>query len=188
MKYIVILPVFIPYLILCFTFPLIKFGKIKKSKGLKIYICKDAIHSDFIFCAKDVKDLFNTNKKYIKIGWGDRKIFLETQNWNNLKLKDLFFAFFGLNESVLRIEKLDELNNCKAIEIDENQLEIIKEYIKKSHNNRLINKKENYYQNGDYYESDLNYNCINTCNNWVNKALRKAKISNRIWCPVSYWL
>ena len=84
MKFIILFPLLIPYLILCFTLPLIKFGKIKKGKGIKVYIAKDLIHSDFIFLSKDVEDLFPCDKKYIKIGWGDRKIFLETKTWNDL--------------------------------------------------------------------------------------------------------
>lgn len=181
-------PLFLIYLTLCFIIPIIKLGKIEKNTGLKIYIIKDLVHSDFVFLANDVNDLFYSKSKYIKIGWGDRKIFLETQSWKDLKIKDFLYAFFGLNKTVLRIQHLDELPICKTIELDQNQLEIIKEYIKKSHNNKIIEKKENYYQNGDFYESELRYNCINTCNNWLNRALRKAKISNIIWCPISYWV
>lgn len=182
------LPLFLIYFFLCFIVPIIKIGKIKKGKEIKIYIYKDFIHSDFIIESDLVKDLFPKNKKYIKIGWGDRKIFLETQSWKNLKIKDFLYAFFGLNQTVLRIEQFDELPICKTIEIDQHQLETIKEHIRKSHNNKIIDKKENYYQNGDFYESNLKYNCINTCNNWINTGLRKAKISNRIWCPLSYWV
>ena len=188
MKFIILFPLLIPYLILCFILPLIKFGKIKKGKGVKIYIAKDLIHSDFIFLSKDVEDLFPTDKKYIKIGWGDRKIFLETKTWNDLKIKDFIFAFFGLNHTVLRTEFLENLPKCKSIEISIEQLEIIKNYIKKSYNGKIIQKKESYYQNGDYYESNLNYNCILTCNNWINQALRNAKISNIFWCPITYWI
>ena len=132
--------------------------------------------------------MFETQKKYIKVGWGDRKIFLETQSWTNLKIKDFLFAFFGLNSTTLRIEHLEELPSCKIININQNQLNVIKNHIKKSHNGKLIKKKKEYYQNGDFYESNLNYNCITNCNNWVNVGLRLSKISNRIWCPITYWI
>jgi hypothetical protein len=182
------MPIIIPYLFFCFTLPLFKFGKIKKSKGSKIYITKDLIHSDYVFNSKDMKDLFDCDKKYLKVGWGDRKIFLETKNWNNLRLKDLIFAFFGINKTVLRTECLENLPKCKFIELDVEQLKIIKKHIKDSYNKNLIKKNKNHYPYGNYYESDLNYNCVNTCNNWINQGLRKAKITNRIWCPLSYWL
>ena len=97
------LPLFLIYLILCFTLPLFKIGEVKKEKGKKIYITKDLIHADYVFLSKDIKDLFPSEKKYVKVGWGDRKIFLETKSWNELKLIDFMMAFFGLNKTVLRI-------------------------------------------------------------------------------------
>ena len=190
MKFIILLPIFIPYLLLSFIIPLFKFGKIKKGKGVKMYISKDLIHSDYIFNSKHITELFpHTKEKYIKVGWGDKKIFLETQNWNDLKLNHVTSAFFGLNKTVLRIEGLNKLpNKYKKIEINHQQLEILKKHIKNSHNGKLIKKKKEHYQFGDYYESNLQYNCITNCNNWVNYGLRLAQISNRIWCPLSYWI
>ena len=182
-------PIFLIYLILCFTLPLLKVGEIKKGKGNKIYITKDLIHADYVFFSKDVKDLFPSDKKYVKVGWGDRKIFLETKSWNELKLIDFMMAFFGLNKTVLRIEYLDDLPfDSKPLEINERQLNVIKIHIKNSYNGKLIEKQKEYYQIGDYYESNLKYNCFTNCNNWVNYGLRLAQVTNRIWCPITYWL
>lgn len=169
--------------------PLLKIGYVKKGKGINLYIAKDPIHADYVFFAKDIKDLFPTDKKYVKIGWGDRKIFLETKEWKNLKLIDFMMAFFGLNKTVLRVEHLDEIPaSSKLIEIDERQLQVIKIHISDSHNGKLIKKKKEYYQIGDYYESNLKYNCFTNCNNWINYGLRLAQVTNRIWCPITYWL
>lgn len=187
--FIFLIPLFLFYLILCFIFPVFKIGKIIKGKGIKIYIFKDYIHSDYIFESILFKDVFNCKDKFIKIGWGDRKIFLETKSWNDLKLIDFIQAFFGLNETVLRIQFLEKLpENLKEIEINKNQLEILKKHIKNSNNGRTIDKKETYFQDGDYFESELKYNCITNCNNWINYGLRLAKVSNRIWCPLTFWI
>lgn len=183
------LPLFFLYLILCFTIPMIRVGYVKHKKGKKLYICKDAIHSDYVFESNDMKDMFEPKDKYVKIGWGDRKIFLETKSWDKLKLIDFMMAFFGLNKTVLRVEFLNEIpKNSKEINIDELQLEVLKIHIKDSNNGKLIKKKKEYYQIGDYYESNLRYNCITNCNNWINQGFRLAQITNRIWCPITYWL
>jgi len=182
-------PLFLIYVILCFTIPFIKYGEIKKGKGINIYIVKDAIHADYVFNFEDVNDLFPSEKKYVKVGWGDRKIFLETKEWEELKIKDFLFAFFGLNKTVLRVENVDSIpSNSRIIEINQEQLNIIKNHIQKSYNNKLIKKEKNYYQKGNYYESKLKYNCITNCNNWVNSGLKLAKITNRIWCPITFWI
>jgi len=182
-------PIIFIYLILCFTIPLLRVGEIKKGKGLKMYIVKDAIHSDFLFEAKLWSDVFPLKNKYIKIGWGDRKIFLETKTWSEVKIINLITAFFGVNKTCLRVEFLESIpTNSKELEIDENQLEILKTYVDQSYNKKIIKKKPNYCQSGEYYESNLKYNCVTNCNNWINRGLFVARITNRIWCPIPFWI
>lgn len=183
------IPLFVFYFICCFIFPLIKIGKNKTGGNIKIYILKDAIHSDYIFESILLDDLFPNNKKFTKVGWGDRKIFLETNSWKNLKIKDFLFAFFGLNETVLRVDFLEEIpKKLKKINVSYEQFLEIKKHIICSYENKKIEKKHSYFQIGDFYKSNLKYNCVTNCNNWINQGLRKAKASNRVWCPLSFWL
>lgn len=187
--FITCLILFIFYIPICFIIPIIKFGKIKKGFGEEIYIIKDHIHTDYIFESSYFKNHFNSESKYLKIGWGDRKIFLETKEWESLNYKNVLFAFFGMNTSVLRVEPIDYLpNNNKKINLSKDQLDVLVDHVISSTNKVLIEKKEEYYQHGNYYESKLNYNCFTNCNNWVGLGLRKANISNRIWYPLSFWI
>ena len=187
--FLLLLPALALYFVFCFTIPLIKINKIKNQKGIKFWTIKDKIHADYLFESIHFIDTFPTDKKYISVGWGDRKIFLETKSWGELRIEDFIKAFFGLNGTVLRVDYFDELPPNKQIkEFEVENLDDIKKHIKKSHTNNLIKKQENFYQIGDYYESKLQYNCIMTCNNWINIGLRKSFCSNRIWCPISYWL
>ena len=182
-------PVFILYLFLCFLIPIFKIGKVKKRKGKIFYITKDTIHADYVFESNSVSDLFPTDMPYTKIGWGDRKIFLETQKWSELKFVDFVFAFLGRNRTVLKVEFLKQIpENSKKIHADDEQLNIIKLHIQDSNNGKKIKKKETYFQKGNYYESDLRYNCIKNCNNWINSGLRSAQINNRFWCPLTFWI
>jgi uncharacterized protein (TIGR02117 family) len=180
---------FIIYLPFCFIIPIIKFGKTKKGYGEEIFVIKDHIHTDYIFESKCFKEHFSYKSKYLKVGWGDRKIFLETKDWGSLNYKSVLFAFFGMNNSVLRIEEINCVPNySKKITMNKRQLNTLVNYIMNSTNKNLIEKKEEYYQKGDYYESNLSYNCITNCNNWINSGLRAAQKSNRIWCPLSFWI
>ena len=185
-------PIFLFYLISCLFLPLIRGGKIEKSSGKgKIFVIKDAIHSDYVFESKDWINVFKTNKKYVSIGWGDRSIFLETQKWADLKIENFIKAFFGLNKTVLRVKFFDEIPKEKKLKqfvINKKQLNILKKYITNSYNKQKIKKESWHYQEGDFYESSLAYNCITNCNNWVNVGLIKCGLSNRLWCPLSFWI
>lgn len=187
--FIICVPIFVLYFLICLIFPWIKFGKTKTGGKITIHIVKDNIHSDYIFESKFFKDVFKTKKRFVKIGWGDRKLFLETKAWKDLKLKDFLFAFFGMNESVLKVEFLENLpKNKTTIKVTEQQLDIIKNHILNSFEKQIIEKKSSYVEKGDFYKSNLQYSCLTNCNNWINEGLLKAKISNRLWCPLSFYL
>lgn len=192
MKYIFFIlsfPLFLTYLLLCFIVPIVKFGKRENIKtGKTFYVIKDNIHADYLFLSEDL-DIFKTKKKYTIIGWGDRKIFLETQSWSGLKLEDFLKAFYGLNKTVLRVEFTNKIPKNKIVkEFKTKNLDKLIHHIKNSFINKKIRKKKEYYQKGEFYESNLNYNCFTNCNNWVNWGLRKCSSSNRIWCPLSFWI
>lgn len=181
------LPIFFIYIVVGSILSLIKIREVEKGNGFKLYVSKDLIHSDYIFEADSLKEFFPTNNKFIKVGWGDRKIFLETKEWKDLKIVDFLTAFFGLNTTVLRVEYIDEVPmNSKELDINERQLSVLKTHIRESFYGSPIEKKPNYYQKGDYYKSKLRYNCITNCNNWINYGLYMAKLTGRIWCPFSF--
>lgn len=190
--FLVLSPIFLIYGAFCLVLPLVKFGKINKKTGKsKVFIIKDKIHSDYVFESKHWKNVFKTNKKYVSIGWGDRSIFLETQKWENLKIENFIKAFFGLNKTVLRIDFFDEFPKNKTLKtfiVNKKQLNILKKHVIGSYNKQKIKKESWHYQIGDFYESNLTYNCITNCNNWINNGLRKCGLSNTIWCPLSFWV
>lgn len=181
------IPIFVLYILFCLFIPFIRFGK-KQNKGRIFYIIKDNIHADFLFNAELLKDVFYTDKKYIIVGWGDRKIFLETKEWKDLKLENFIKAFYGLNSSVLRVQFTNKIPKNKKIKIYKTKyIKNIKKFIKKSFNKKIKKKKE-YNTIGEFYESNLKYNCITNCNNWINMGLRECYVSNKIWTPLSFWI
>jgi len=180
-------PLFVAYFMLysiARTFPV---GEKKLGTGQDIHISSDLIHSDYVFKSEQIKSLFPTNKRFVKVGWGDRKIFLETKRWQDLKLLDFLGALFGMNETVLRVEYLNELpKNSKRIQMDDRQLEIVLIHIKESFFREKIENKPSYFPKGEYYKSNLRYSCIKNCNNWVNYGLYLGKVTNVVWCPFSF--
>jgi hypothetical protein len=182
-------PLILAYLAICFTVSFVRVGEEMPGKGVKFYIAKDLIHSDYLFESQMWEEMFEPKGRYIKIGWGDRRIFLETKTWADLNATGFLTAFFGLNKTVLRVEFLENVpNNSKPMEIDEMQLAVIKEHVKSSFKGKPIEKKPTHCQTGCYYESDLKYNCFTNCNNWVNYGLYLGRATNRIWCPFSFWV
>lgn len=120
---------------------------------------------------------------------GDRRIFLETRTWGELRLGDFLRAFFGLNQTVLRVEFLDVVPvGAREYLVGGEQLEVLRGHISSSYFGPPIGRRPGDYQGGVFYESGLSYNCVTNCNNWVNLGLRKAGLTNRVWAPLSFWI
>ena len=185
------LPIFLIYIFACLLSPLLlRFGSVRRGRGVKMFVARDIIHADYLFKSELWGDVFGDFSAYVKIGWGDRKIFLETKTWSDLKPADVVRAFFGLNRTVMRVEFVDEIpDGSKEFEIDAWQFEQIKNHILRSRNSEVpIERCASDYQGGEFYTSDLNYNCVTNCNNWVNRGMLLAGVTNRLWCPISLFL
>jgi uncharacterized protein (TIGR02117 family) len=164
-----------------------RFGRTKRGEGKTIWIVGDFIHSDYLFRSEDITE-FGAEKDYVKVGWGDRRIFLETRTWGELKLQDFLRAFFGLNSTVLRVEFLDSVpEGAKEVGMNTEQLNAVRNHVVRSFFGFPLKRRPEDYQGGVFYESDLRYNCVTNCNNWVNRGLYKAGTTNRIWRPLSLW-
>lgn len=145
------------------------------------------IHSDYLFPSGEFPE-FTSDKGYVKVGWGDRRIFLETRTWGELRLGDFLRAFFGLNPTVLRVEFLDAVpEGARRVEMGAEQLETVKSHVRRSYRGGPIERRPCDYQGGVFYDSDLRYNCVTNCNNWVNRGLWLAGVTSRVWSPLSFW-
>ena len=180
------LPLILFYLLLALLSPLMRFGRIRGGGDRRIYVVGDLIHSDYVFPSWVFPE-FQTDREYVKVGWGDRRIFLETRTWGELRLVDFLRAFFGLNTTVLRVEFLDVVPvGARIYLVDLEQLSTLKEHVKSSYGGNPIGRRHGDYQGGVFYESGLGYNCVTNCNNWVNLGLRRASLTNRVWAPLSF--
>lgn len=181
------LPFILFYLLLALLAPLMRFGRIRRGGDQRVYVTVDLIHSDYVFLS-GVFPEFSTDKKYVKVGWGDRRIFLETRTWGELRLEDFLRAFFGLNSTVLRVEFLDSVpDGARVHQVDLGQLELLRGHIRGSFFGDPLDRRPCDYQGGVFYALDLTYNCVTNCNNWVNLGLRRAGLTNRLWAPLSFW-
>lgn len=185
--FLLFLPLIPLYLLLALLSPLMRFGRLERGTGCRIHIVGDMIHSDYLFESEEFPE-FGAEKKYIKVGWGDRRIFLETRTWGELRFGDFLRAFFGLNPTVLRVELLEGFPvGSREIEMGRGQLEALKAHVRGSFSGPPIERRPEDYQGGVFYGSGLRYNCVTNCNNWVGLGLRRAGVSNRLWTPLSFW-
>ncbi len=171
--------------------------------AIDIYLITNGFHSDIVVPIKtDVFDWENiikfdhivskdTTFKYIAFGWGDKKFYINTPLWSDLKFSIAFQALFCLNPSAIHVTfftYMFESEECIKIPISrQNYLRLI-EYIK---NDLIFDRNGNlqlianlHYDNNDaFYESKGSFTLFYTCNTWVNEALKYSNQKACLWTP-----
>ncbi|QXU40880.1 TIGR02117 family protein [Pedobacter sp. D749] len=171
-------------------------------KEIAIYIMTNGVHTDIVVPAvteqinwtKEINYLntleADSTYQFLAIGWGDKKFYLETPEFSDLKLSNGLRAISGLSTSAMHTtyyKNIREDASCKKIMISHSQYKQLIKYIlnsfKKDAAGHLINVKSNiHYDIGDaFYEAEGSYSIFKTCNTWANAALKSCGQRSCLW-------
>lgn len=174
---------------------------------IRIYILTNGMHTDIVMpisnnlidWSEEIKFENTSGKKsnysYIAVGWGDKAFYLETPEWSDLKVGTAFKATFGLSQSAIHTtfhRQITEDEDCKAIDISEDEYKNLIEFIQKSFardsngNIELIDTDAVYGQSDNFYEGVGRYSLFNTCNSWANRGLKTSGQKACLWTPFSF--
>lgn len=130
--------------------------------------------------------------EYLSFGWGDKAFYLNTPTWKELKLTTAFKAIILKSKSAMHVSHFSRTRKSwKPIAVCNTQIALFNQYLaasfKRNQQGDIITLiAKGYSQNDHFYEAVGHYSCLNTCNNWVNKALKKAGIKTAIWSPFDF--
>jgi uncharacterized protein (TIGR02117 family) len=172
------------------------------AKEIAIYIMTNGVHTDIIVPALSAemnwaKEIRYQNTleadstyQFLAIGWGDKKFYLETPEFSDLKLSNGLRAISGLSTSAMHTtyyKNIREDASCKKIMISKAQYQQLIDYIlnsfKKDETGHLINVRSSiHYDIGDaFYEAKGSYSIFKTCNTWANAALKACGQKSCLW-------
>lgn len=167
-----------------------------------IYIMTNGVHTDIVMPA--ISDQINWTKEisyqntleadssyqYVAVGWGDKKFYIETPGFEDLKLGTAIRAISGLSTSAMHTtyyQNISEDNDCKKIMISREQYKRLIDYMlnsfEKDKAGHLIPiKTPVHYDIGDaFYEAKGSYSIFKTCNTWTNAALKACGQKSCLW-------
>ncbi|WP_029275488.1 TIGR02117 family protein [Pedobacter borealis] len=172
------------------------------AKEIAIYIMTNGVHTDIIVPAVSAEMNWTKEIRYqntleadstyqfLAMGWGDKKFYLETPEFSDLKLSNGLRALSGLSTSAMHTtyyKNIREDASCKKIMISKAQYRQLIDYIlnsfKKDETGHLIKVKSNiHYDIGDaFYEAKGSYSIFKTCNTWANAALKACGQKSCLW-------
>lgn len=177
--------------------------------GIEIAILNNGVHCDiavplqsaqfswneFLNSSASLSDL--KPDEYALIGWGNRRFYIETRTWEDIKITNTLAALTGLGETVVHVDYVKQLpassSNCRRIRISTDQYRQLCDSLQKSFRRKVDQQVLRIpgvsYRNSDaFYEGTGNYHLFNTCNVWSGRNLQAAGIRTGWWTPFSFSL
>lgn len=185
--------------------------------GVEIYVISNEVHADFVLpIVNDVVDwsvCFPASHfagdvgaaKYVLFGWGDRRFFVETARWRDLKVSTALNAFWS-NDTALHVTQTDSRHwesYAIKVRISRDQYAELARYVRATladvnpatvtaaDLNELLQKPvtnpiagARYADNDAFYPANGRYHVLNTCNSWVGNGLRRAGVRVGAWTPL----
>ena len=120
----------------------------------------------------------------IAIGWGDKGFFINTPTWADLTLKTALNAMVWPSDACLHVSYISENNispDARSVRISKSQYQDLVEFILSTFSSNEPAKQEaikgaSYSGKDLFFEAKGNYHCLNTCNSWMGRCLRKAGV------------
>ena len=132
-------------------------------------------------------------QKHVALGWGNRRFFVETPRWADLKISAVFGALFWPSESVLHVEYIYDAapgEFMHEVHLTREQYGKLVEFVNASTGSLdklgcAVPATTVTYNHFDrFYTSSGKYHLFNTCNQWTGRGLKRAGVPTGIWTPL----
>lgn len=159
-------------------------------------VIANPFHADLVFpvagAGMDWAELFGLppEARYVAIGWGNRRFYMETPQLADLKLGTVAAALTGTGDSVLHVAWFDGTptgDEVHALGVSETQAEALVRYVAgfatrdaTGHVERL---EASYGPDDAFFGASGRWSPVLTCNEWLGRGLRAAHIRTGIWTP-----
>lgn len=167
-------------------------------KDKVVYVTSTGIHLDVVIPAEELPERLlhasfqDSTTTHVAYGWGERNFYLETPTWADLTFSNGAQALLVNSEPIMHITRYEnEGRGWKKVALCEDALQKLMAYIEGSFRTSADGAWQEivaagYTPNDFFYEATGQYNAINTCNTWLNNALKAAEVKTSRWSPTTH--
>lgn len=173
--------------------------------GVEIMLVSNGLHSGLALPVNapgvDWRELFppqhlksralQPNWDHVLLGWGERRFYLETPTWNDVRTSIALQALFGFGSGALHVEYLPALRpgvHAEPLTLSAEQYARLAQFVRDSlprgPDGGALNIAGFYYSYNDaFYEARGSFSLFDTCNEWTRDALAAAGVRVPRWAP-----
>ncbi len=172
--------------------------------GIEVGVLSNGVHTDVVlpvraagvdwaeFLALDELHGPHSGFQWVAMGWGDRRFYLETPTFADLKASTAIAAVSGVGSTALHATWLYRGpysgENARSFVLTEAQYVALCDYVRASfaldsaQRPRRI-EHPGYSTSDHFYEAVGSYSAIRTCNEWTGAGLRRIGVRIGAWTP-----
>lgn len=133
---------------------------------------------------------------YLAFGWGDRKFYLETPSWNDLKLSTALLALSGADDALLHVEAIARprpgarVRHLRLSPAAYRQLvrDIDAQFAPTPNGTVAPIAGAHYSRDDVFFAAQGHYSLFITCNEWSRQRLARAGVRSPLWSPFDWAL
>lgn len=169
--------------------------EVAEEKNLEFFVQSNGTHLDIILPLEHMESAFRDSlhlpegTKYVALGWGNKEFYFNVPEWKDLTAGLAFRAMFFRLEAAMHVSAYSlTKENWTRVAVAKSQIAALCSFVEasfvKSKKSFLLCKEP--VSNDWFYDAHGKYSCINTCNTWVNDALKAASVKTALWSPL-HW-
>lgn len=166
------------------------------------YLSSSAVHVNFVFPIEhdfiDWRALFpltrfpeaDSSFTHIAIGYGDLEFFYRTATWDDLTAGAVAEALLWPTRPALHVEYLREVPNgllrYQPLPLDTVEYQRLIDYVYTTVADERALRSDprgGYLATDNFFPVPGRYHGFNTCNNWLNRGLKRAGVKTGVWSP-----
>ncbi|WP_179222965.1 TIGR02117 family protein [Pontibacter ummariensis] len=181
-------------------------AQVAQDKQMEVFITSNGVHTEIVVPVVspyvdwreripfDHFSNVDSSFQYISFGWGDRRFFMETPEWKDLKPGTALLAAFWPTPTAMHVEyiqkRLRPTKQQQQVFLSPRQYQQLVDYIDAS-----FYQEKGVYQHipgsgytgqDTFYEANGKYHVLKNCNDWVNKGLKAMGIKPAFWAPLPF--
>ena len=135
---------------------------------------------------------YDNYDRYMSFGWGEENFYLNTPTWDDLTIKNAFTALFFITPSLINVAAHSyREKHWIDISLSSEELARMNEFIattfKNDESGGKIKLESDFYPRTEmFYKAKGKYTLFNTCNTWVNSALKYSGLKACLWTPFEF--
>lgn len=175
------------------------------ASGTPVYVWSNGVHTDLVLPARTAARDWTTvvplangrhvDASQVSFGWGNRRFYLETPNWSDLRLGVAVGAVFLPSAAVMHVAYLpfgvEEGQRCVRLLLSDQQMTTLIRWIDASFSRDSGGAPQRidgagYGDYDDFWEAVGSYHLFYSCNSWANAALAEIGVRTAVWAPFDW--